>query len=170
VSLGVHFALDPATEVRLLELADASDDSAILDQLADIEETWHDRLTCHHDKAWDALHRVLTNGKLEHGNGSHPLGATVLGGRQLMTGEHEYSISYLSAPQVRDVSAALRPIERDWFRQRYLTLTDTDYGGPVDEDDFSYTWGDFHDTREFFAKAAGANLAVIFTVDAWPSA
>jgi Domain of unknown function (DUF1877) len=169
VSLGVHFALDHATETRLLALAEAGDDHAILDQLSDIEENWHDRLTCHHDKAWDALHRILTDGKLEHANGSYPLGATVLGGRQLMTGEHDYSISYVSAPQVRDVSAALGAIERDWFRQRYLTLADTDYGGPIDEDDFSYAWADFEDTRKFFAKAAKSDLAVIFTVDAWPT-
>jgi hypothetical protein len=166
MSLGVHFALDSATETRVLALAEAGNDEALLELLAEIEETWHERRTCHHDKAWDALHRTLTDGKLEYANGTYPLGAAVLGGRQLIAGEREYTISYLSASQVRDVTEALDVIEEDWFRQRYFALGETDYYGPVDEDDLDYTWADFSDTREFFARSAEAGLAVIFTVDA----
>jgi hypothetical protein len=67
---------------------------------------------------------------------------------------------------VRDVAEALSVIEEDWLRRRYATLGDTDYTGPVDEDDFEYTWDALEDIREFFAVAAEAGRAVIFTVDA----
>lgn len=164
MSLGVHFALDPATEARLLGVA--GDDDAVLALVEEIEENWDDAMTCQHDKAWDALHRCLTDGSLEYANGSYPLRAAVLGGRQLLVGERDYTIAYVSAEQVRDVAEALDVIEEDWLRRRYDTLADTSYYGPVDEDDFDYTWSDLQDTREFFANAAAAGRAVIFTVDA----
>jgi hypothetical protein len=164
MSLGVHFALDPVTAARLL--AAAGDDDAVLEVVEEIEESWDEGLTCQHDKAWDALHRCLTDGNLEYANGSYPLRAAVLGGRQLLVGEREYTVSFVSAEQVREVAEALGVIEEDWFRQRYATLADTSYYGPVNEDDFDSTWSDLHDTREFFASAAAAGRSTIFTVDA----
>ena len=162
MSLGVHFALSKQDEARLL--AAAGDDEAVLEIVEEIEEGAHE-LHCDSDKAWDALHRCLTDGKLEYTGGGYPLRAAVLGGRQLVE-EAEYTVSYVSAEQVRDVAEALSVIEEHWLRGRYDTLRDTDYAGPVDEDDFEYTWEFLEDVREFFAMAAEAGRAVIFTVDA----
>jgi hypothetical protein len=163
VSLGVHFALSTQDEARLL--AAAGDDDAVIRIVEEIEESSYTEPHCDSDKAWDALHRCLTDGKLEYAGGTYPLRAAVLGGRQLVE-EAEYTVSYVPAEQVRDVAEALSIIEEDWLRQRYLTLGDTDYAGPVDEDDFEYTWDALEDIREFFAVAAEAGRAVIFTVDA----
>jgi hypothetical protein len=166
MSLGVHFALDAATEARLLSAADRRDDHAVLALIEEIEETWQERLTCHHARSWDPVHRCLTDGKLAYASGTYPLGAAILGGRQLMAGEQDFTISYVSAGQVRDVAGALEVIEENWFRERYYALAQTDYYGPVDEEDLNLTWADFEDTREFYRKAAEAGLSVIFTVDA----
>jgi hypothetical protein len=163
VTLGVHFALSTSDEARLL--AAAGSDDAVLEIVEEIEENSYDKLHCDTDKSWDAMHRCLTDGKLEYGNGSYPLRAAVLGGRQLVE-EAEYTVSYVSADQVREVAEALSVIEEPWFRQRYETLRETDYVGPVDDDDFEYTWENLEDVREFFAEAAEAGRAVIFTVDA----
>jgi Domain of unknown function (DUF1877) len=163
VSLGVHFALSTQDEARLL--AAAGDDDAVIGIVEQIEEGSFPGPHCDSDKAWDALHRCLTDGKLEYANGSYPLRAAVLGGRQLVE-DAEYTVSYVSADQVRDVAEALSVIEEDWLRRRYDTLGDTDYAGPMDEDDFEYTWDALEDIREFFAVAAEAGQAVIFTVDA----
>jgi hypothetical protein len=163
VSLGVHFALSTKDEARLL--AAVGDDDAVIGIVDEIEEGSHTELHCDIDKSWDALHRCLTDGRLEYANGSYPLRAAVLGGRQLIE-EAEYTVSYVSADQVRDVAEALSVIQEDWLRRRYETLRDTDYVGPVDEDDFEYTWDGLEDVREFFAEAAEAGRAVIFTVDA----
>jgi len=163
VSLGVHFALSTQDEARLL--AAAGDDDAVIGIVEQIEEGSFPGPHCDSDKAWDALHRCLTDGKLEYANGSYPLRAAILGGRQLVE-DAEYTVSYVSADQVRDVAEALSVIEEDWLRRRYDTLGDTDYAGPMDEDDFEYTWDALEDIREFFAVAAEAGQAVIFTVDA----
>jgi hypothetical protein len=163
VSLGVHFALSTQDEARLL--AAVGDDDAVIGIVEEIEESSYPEPHCDSDNAWDALHRCLTDGKLEYGGGTYPLRAAVLGGRQLVE-EAEYTVSYVSAEQVRDVAEALSVIEEDWLRRRYATLGDTDYTGPVDEDDFEYTWDALEDIREFFAVAAEAGRAVIFTVDA----
>jgi len=163
VSLGVHFALSTQDEARLL--AAAGDDDAVIGIVEQIEEGSAPGPHCDSDKAWDALHRCLTDGKLEYANGTYPLRAAVLGGRQLVE-DAEYTVSYVSADQVRDVAEALSVIEEDWLRRRYDTLGDTDYAGPMDEDDFEYTWDALEDIREFFAVAAEAGQAVIFTVDA----
>jgi hypothetical protein len=163
VSLGVHFALSTQDEARLL--AAVGDDDAVLEIVEEIEENSYTALHCDSDKAWDALHRCLTDGKLEYANGTYPLRAAVLGGRQLIE-DAEYTVSYVSAAQVPDVADALSVIEPDWLRRRYDMLSDTDYVGPVDEDDFDYTWDTLEDLREFFAQAAEAGQAVIFTVDA----
>jgi hypothetical protein len=163
VSLGVHFALSTQDEARLL--AAAGDDDAVIGIVEQIEEGSFPGPHCDSDKAWDALHRCLTDGKLEYANGSYPLRAAILGGRQLVE-DAEYTVSYVSAGQVRDVAEALSVIEEDWLRRRYDTLGDTDYAGPMDEDDFEYTWDALEDIREFFAVAAEAGQAVIFTVDA----
>lgn len=163
MSLGVHFALSTQDEVRLL--AAAGDDDAVIGIVEQIEEGSFPGPHCDSDKAWDALHRCLTDGKLEYANGSYPLRAAILGGRQLVE-DAEYTVSYVSAGQVRDVAEALSVIEEDWLRRRYDTLGDTDYAGPMDEDDFEYTWDALEDIREFFAVAAEAGQAVIFTVDA----
>ena len=163
MSLGVHFALSTQDEARLL--AAAGDDDAVIGIVEQIEEGSFPGPHCDSDKAWDALHRCLTDGKLEYAGGSYPLRAAILGGRQLVE-DAEYTVSYVSADQVRDVAEALSVIEEDWLRRRYDTLGDTDYAGPMDEDDFEYTWDALEDMREFFAVAAEAGQAVIFTVDA----
>jgi hypothetical protein len=160
VSLGVHFALTTEDEARLL--AAAGDDDAVIELVEAIDDSG---LTCDTDKAWDALHRCLTDGKLEYTNGRLPLRAAILGGRQLVA-EADYTVSYVSATEANAVAESLGVIQEDWLRQRYATLADTDYAGPHNEDDFDFTWEAFEDVREFFAEAASIGCAVIFTVDA----
>lgn len=57
------------------------------------------------------------------------------------------------------------PLDESWLRDRYLTLDFVGYQGVRDEDDFAYTAGNFDALRAFFAEAAGAGRAVVFTVD-----
>ena len=77
--LGVLFSLDKKTVDRLKSF---SDDEERLDFLqGDIEEIYFDQnpeWVCELDKAWDAIHRTLTDGKLEWTNGTYPLNTAVL--------------------------------------------------------------------------------------------
>ncbi len=162
MSLGVHFALGPGEEARLL--AAVGDDVAVLGVVEQFEEEMFPD-HCDTDKAWDAIHRCLTDGQLEYANGTLPLRAAVLGGRQLYGGD-DYTVSYVPAGQVVEVADALGEVGRDWLRDRFTALADTSYDGPRDDDDFEYTWENLQDLREFFAEAARGGRAVVFTVDA----
>jgi Domain of unknown function (DUF1877) len=116
------------------------------------------------DKAWDAMHRCLTDGRLEDGNGDYPLNHVVLGPRQLHKGPHNI-VSFVSPEQVRDVAAALEPITPEWFRDRYRTIVPSDYAPGYGEEDLEYTWDWFDGVRALYASAATQGRAVIFTVD-----
>jgi len=159
--LGVHFALSPVQEQHLLVAAD--DDEAVIESLEQIEDAWDDEHVVETDKAWDAIHQCLT-GALEFDAGAYPLSHAVLGGRHLYQGE-DFIVSYVTAEQAQDVSAALAPIDEAWFRERLFALDLENYAGPHDEDDFGYTWQNFQDLRRFYEQAVADGRAVIFTVD-----
>jgi hypothetical protein len=158
---GVHFAVDVATAARLREAEDDEDVAAIIEE---IEEAWDRPFLFKTDKAWDALHRCLSDGTLDLGGGTYPLSHAVLGGVNLYEGE-EYVVALVSADQVPEVAAALAPIDRVWLRERYDSLEFPDYQGFRCDEDFEYTWGNFQGLDEFFRTAAEAGRAVIFTVD-----
>jgi hypothetical protein len=84
--LGVHFAITSDQERLLLAADDEGDSHTAGELLEDIEESWRDReLKVDTDKAWDAIHRCLTDGTLDPDGGEHPLSLTVIGGRHLPT-------------------------------------------------------------------------------------
>jgi hypothetical protein len=119
---------------------------------------------CQSDKAWDAIHRCLTNGTLNIDQDSHPLSLCILGGEQLHKGD-SYIVSMVSPGEVKQVAAALQPLKKDWFRTRYFAIDPKDYGPNFDEQDFEYTWDYFEGVRDFYQKAAVEGRWVIFSVD-----
>ena len=112
---GVHFAVTPAQEKLLLA---AKSDRKLMELVEEIEEAWEEPFVCEMDKAWDAIHRCLTDGSLLYVSGEYPLNHCICGGRQLFRGR-EYTVSYVSAPQVKDVASALAKITKAWMRKRY---------------------------------------------------
>jgi hypothetical protein len=158
---GVFFAISDEQAQALLG---AASDEHVRRVVEEIEEAWDDRNLAECDKAWDALHRCLTDGRLEDGNGEYPFNHVVLGPRQLHRGQ-DYIVSFVSPAQVRDVAAALEPITRDWFETRYRTIVPADYALEYGEEDLEYTWDWFGGVRELYASAASQGRAVIFTVD-----
>ncbi len=162
--LGVHFAV---SDEDLQRIVGAPDDDALLELIQeDIEERYlkDDDWSFQTDKAWDAIHRVLTDGELEIDTGPIPLRYCILGGQPLYSTD-DYIVSLVDSSQVKEVAAALRSIEKAWFRERYLTLDETDYAGKVGDEDFEYTWANFEGLPAFFERAARANRAVVFTAD-----
>ncbi len=130
-----------------------------------IEQAWEKSFVVESDKAWDAIHRCLTDGTLLYVSGEYPLNHCICGGRQLYRGS-DYTVSYVSARQVKDVAAALDNVTKAWMRRRYALLEPDDYNEvEMGEEDFRYTWENFLDIRRFYRKAAEAVRAVVFTVD-----
>jgi hypothetical protein len=163
-SLGLHFSLD-AVQLAVLK---AVDEEGRVDFVQDIfeEELWNsDRARGQEtDKAWDAIHRSLTDGGLEWNNGSYPLNHVILGGEPLYSGD-DYVISLKSPEQVQDIAAALASVTRETLREGYDRLDPAEYGVDLSDDDFEYTWDWFTGLKEFYQRAAAEYYAVLFTVD-----
>jgi hypothetical protein len=51
------------------------------------------------------------------------------------------------------------------MRRKYDKIDPSDYGPFISEEDFETTWEHFEALKRFFAKAAAAKRAVIFTAD-----
>jgi hypothetical protein len=161
-ALGVHFAV---TAARARALQAARSDRALMSLVAEIEETWEEPFVVESDKAWDAIHRCLTDGSLLYVSGEYPLNLCICGGRQLFRGR-DYTVSFVSAREVKDVAGALNKVTKAWMRRRYDRLDPEDYDEvEMGDEDFRYVWENFLDVRRFYRKAAAAGRAVIFTVD-----
>ena len=159
---GVHFAVTAAQQKALLA---AKSDRKLMDLVDAIEEAWEEPFVVETDKAWNAIHRCLTDGTLLYVSGEYPLNHCVCGGRQLFRGR-DYAVSFVAAPQVKDVAKALAKITKAWMRQRYDKLDPEEYDEvEIGDEDFDYTWENFLDLRRFYKKAAEAGRGVIFTAD-----
>jgi hypothetical protein len=158
---GVYFALADPDADRLLR---AGGDKEVVEIVReDIETRWDTEWLQEVDKAWDAIHRCLTDGTLRC-KGRSVLEKCVLGGRQLHAGG-DYIVSFLTPDEVRAVSEVVQGLTKDWFLRRYSGLGASGYDGPIGPTDFEYTWEYFDQLRQFFARSSAAGKAVIFTVD-----
>jgi hypothetical protein len=76
--LGVHFAIGAEDAKRLLAGADDEELVAIVEE---IDDAWESAFET--DKAWDALHRCLSDGTLNVTSGEPPLNRVFFGGQVL---------------------------------------------------------------------------------------
>jgi hypothetical protein len=158
---GVHFAVTPAQEKQLLA---AKSDRKLMELVEEIEAVWEKPFVCETDKAWNAIHRCLTDGTLLYVSGDYPLNHCICGGRQLYRGR-DCTVSYVSPTQVKDVASALAKLTKTWMRKRYDQLDPEEYDEvEMGDEDFDYTWEGVLDLRRFYKMAAEADRAVIFTV------
>ncbi|MYS87546.1 DUF1877 family protein [Embleya scabrispora] len=158
---GVLFAVEEGDGARLLG---AVDDTGVMAVVEEVEERWERGWLVELDKAWDALHRCLTDGTLTYDGGEYPLSHAILGGYLLHEGD-EYVVSYATPDEVRAVAAALARLDAEWVRGRFEVLEFVEYDGTAGEDDIAYTQAFLPDLRDFYRCAADAGRAVIFTVD-----
>lgn len=120
------------------------------------------------DKAWDAIHRALTNGKLEYGNANVPGCWVILGGEVLrgdQAGEEDYIVVCKSPAMVRRVDKFLQGLTEKKFRKLYFAIDPEEYGFELSEDDFEYTWSNLEGSFPFWHSAAEKGLWVLFDVD-----
>ena len=161
---GVHFSLDEQ-QVSALR---ATPEAKRVEYVQEVIEgdLWSDDPSRGEetDKAWDAIHRALTDGGLRYDNGQYPLSHVVLGGERLYGGE-DYIISLKSPTQVRDVAAALKDVTRDTLRRGYDGIDAATYQGELSDQDFEYTWSWLEGLIDFYRRAAAEGRSVIFTVD-----
>jgi hypothetical protein len=157
--LGVHFAIGVEQAKQLL---DAADDDELIAIVEEIEAVWESAFET--DKAWDALHRCLSDGSLNATSGQPPLSQVFFGGR-VLNEEPDYFVVLTTPEQVKEIAEALAKVTKPWLRSRYFELPFPDYQGEKSEDDWEYTFAQFEGLPEFFARAANDGRHVIFTVD-----
>lgn len=158
---GVLFAIKDETAEQLLA---ARSDDAVMEIVEAIEEEWDEKFLEETDKAWDAMHRALSDGSLDPSGGSFPLNRAILGGKHLHQGD-DYIVCLVSKDEVPAVAHALGTIGDDGMRQRYQELVPRDYAAEYGDDDREYTVDYFRGVADLYARAAKAGRAVIFTVD-----
>jgi hypothetical protein len=164
VSLGVHFAITAEQAKRLLAAENEDSDDDVMEVIEEIEEDdWDDQFVAETDKAWDAIHRCLTDGTLNLKATNDPLSLCIFGAKSLCS-SGDYYVEFKSSDQVKFIAKAIKAVTKEWLRERYNKIAD-DYQGEKNADDWEYTWQNFADLQVFFQKAAAANRAVIFTVD-----
>jgi len=163
--LGVHFALDAKTVRKLKSYSSEVERLEYL--LEELEEEYfanHEDWLAETDKAWDAIHRTLTDGEIGWDNGIYPLNHVILGGELLYTGD-DHIMSLKTPAQVRDITAVLKAVTEEQFRKAYFRIDPSSYGFPVSEEDFAYTWFWLQSLREFYYRTAEAGRYVLFTAD-----
>ena len=133
-------------------LANALEDRARWDAMADVPFAFYQGV----DKAWRDIHRCLTDGTLDNfGETAYPLCDAVLGEELICETDGEDYI-YLKRPTaVADIAAALRPLDRAWFRSCHAEVREAEFG-------FDYVWGWFKPMRRIYRRAASQGLAVVF--------
>ena len=159
--LGVHLAIGEEVVSRLLA---AEDDADVVSIVRQVEADSDPQYVFSTGRAWDALHRCLTDGTLVPGAGSFPLSHAVLGGVQLCE-DDGHLVSLVRPDQVPAVADALTPIDRQWLRTRYNSFEFPGYEGLRGDEDFEYMWGRVQGLAEFFQAAAQDRRAVIFIVE-----
>ena len=176
--LAVLFALNEQ-EVEQLRLVKRQDRSDYMHE--EIEEVFFDdypEYTCELDKSWDAMHRMLTDGNLNFENTFQPLCNVIFGGEFLYglvressgevitpeTEDDEFMI--LKTPeQVAEIAKVLPERTKAECRECYNKIDEDDYGFPLDDEYFEYTWEYLQESLPFWKKAAEEKRYVLFTVD-----
>ena len=161
---GVHFSLSEDEVLRLRGFATGEERRFHVVEVIEVQYFEHDRdRMAESDKAWDAMHRALTDGRLASTSSHYPLSHLILGGEHLYHAP-DYLVILKTPRQVEDVANVLPKITEEAFRQRYFAIG-SDYEPGLDETDLDYTWSWFQDVREFWLRAASEKRFVLFTVD-----
>lgn len=165
--LGVNFALDKEHVRQLLSLE--SDDAKIAYVSEVIEEELMSTEWCgESDKAWDGIHRCLTDGTLESKNGGRPRGNLIAGGALLLDSVDTYLIYFVPSEDVPAVASDLDSISKEEFASAYwnsITQENCIWYQFKSADDLEYHWHWFEQLRAFTHRCSAAGRAFIFTAD-----
>lgn len=162
--LGVHFALTEEQVSALKSLPEPQRLDFLSEELESHFFEEAPEYKAESDKAWDAIHRALTDGEIAYDNGQYPLSHFILGGEILYTAD-DYIMSLKTPEQVKDVAKAVSPLTKEEFRRHYFKIDPKSYGVEVNEEDFEYSWNWFTEVRELWQRAAEAGRYVLFTAD-----
>jgi hypothetical protein len=161
VGRGYHIALGREHAKRLFGLKEDQAILKFLDELKAAPDMKKSGRLLDTGKAWDAMHRCLTEGELDPAAGDFPLNHAVLGGKHLHQGD-DYAAVLVRPDMTRFIADALAEVDEDEFRKKFLALP-ASYSQPRGEKDFIEVWLALQNLKVFY-EAATENLeAVVFT-------
>lgn len=159
---GVLFALDSADERHMLSIPEARARVAWVAGV--VEERWDANWLHEVDTLWFPVHFCL-HGSSGFPQAGAPAEARVIFGGAPLGVPNLYSIDYKDADLVRRISSALSMMRDDAVWARAGLVERKGYSGPKDGDLQVSVVDEIHALAAFYARAAEATRAVIFTVD-----
>jgi hypothetical protein len=163
--LGVHFALKEPEVQKLKSLRNDRERLTYVQEELEEHYLESDREhTAETDKAWDAIHRALTDGTLTHRDPRYPYGHVILGGESLYS-EDDCIMSLKTPAQVHEVLGVLESMTQEQFRLLYFSIPQENYGHPLTVEDFEYSWSYLTDMLPFWKLASTEGRYVLFTAD-----
>jgi hypothetical protein len=161
--LGVHYALTD-DEVSKLRAWNNDDDrlNFLQEEIEDLFFSDRPDLFAESDKAWDAMHRCLSDGDLSYTTGPTPLRLAIIGGQGLYF-KDDYIMSLKTPEEVKSVAPALKAITQAELFRRYDAMDAKKYDFPKSAEDREYTWEWFQPVAALYETAAAKGLWVLFT-------
>jgi|SRR5664279_4324364 len=163
--LGVHLALSMEEANYLLSCEDEHERLEYVTE--ELEERYladPGTYAAQSDKAWDGMHRALSDGLLTYDGGEYPLNHVVLAGKVLYS-QDDYIMSLKTPEQVSVIASALETLTEEDFRHRYDAIDAKKYDDEIGDEDFQYTWGWLQEVRRLYRTAAAEGRHVLFTAD-----
>lgn len=164
--IGNYYMADEET-VRSIQNGALSVEDLIYDENDDVDE----EASLDIDKAWNAIHFVLT-GEAELEDNHSLLAKVVLGGTPVNEEDVGYGPALLiTAEEVRQIAEAIQPIGREAFGERFHVaemLENEVYPVMPDEDEegfFEYVWDYFTAVQAFFQNASSQGKCVLFYIN-----
>lgn len=147
--LGVHFAVNNEQYQKLLSIKSDAELIALIQE--EIEAKWDKEWLHETDKSWDAIHRCLTDGKLEWQNGTFPLNAVILGGMQLHRGDN-YIVTLLTPEQVTEAAKSLGKVDLPFLNGAMKILSKQNMGAKKDKKILSALGRGFRDYPNYLTR------------------
>ena len=166
--LGVLFAVPEETVEHIRQLPMAKRPEYISEELEELCFEDYPERTYELDKAWDAIHRSLTDGSLCFDCGEYPLCGVILGGELLYFDGEEYDDYIITAKpplMVSQLAQGLEKLTKAQFKKGYDSIDDTYPEEERSKEDMEYSWEYLQDAVPFFRHAAKQGLWVLFTAD-----
>ncbi|HLY72590.1 MAG TPA: DUF1877 family protein [Planctomycetota bacterium] len=159
---GMHFAISYEQAMKLLQCRSDDELASMVEE--EIEEVSDEDNSFQTDRAWDPIHRCLSDGSLDVRRGTRPLNLAILGGNILNRGA-DHVVVLLTPTEVKEVAEALSQVTEDWMKKKYFEQSFPGHAGRKSQEEWEHTWGSFDGLPQFFANAAARQRHVIFTVD-----
>jgi hypothetical protein len=77
---------------------------------------WDEAHLLQRDKAWDAIHRCLTDRALTIARYSNPLGKLILGRIPLYSDSQSYVVNLIEHGELSEISGALKTVTKEWMK------------------------------------------------------